>query len=290
MLKSVLFQPLARVSCAALLLLSLPSHATEPLKLIVPQIGKTPRVQVDYFYRLLDLVMRKTESTDGPFTIETCPGEMSSERSVQEVRKGKSINLIWMVTNAKREQDLLPVRMSLLRELNNYRIFLIRKEDQPRFDKISTIDELRKLNAGLGSQWPDVDIMRNNDFAVTNTLSYSSLFLMLAAKRFDYFPRGLYEVFNEEQSHRDMGLAIEKNLMLYYDAPFYFFVSRDNPALADRIERGLKKAQADGSFDQLLLSVPGFARALEEQHNPRRKLFTLDKSAQVPVRAGMGAH
>ena len=86
----------------------------------------------------------------------------------------------------------------------------------------------------------------------------------------------MYEVFNEEKLHRDKGLAIEKHLMLYYEAPFYFFVNPQNKALADRLERGLKLAQADGSFDQLLLSIPGFRRAMEEQGNGQRRLLRLD--------------
>lgn len=247
-----------------------------PLKIVIPPIEPSARLQVDYFYRLLELVLLKTEPSDGPFNITFYPAKVSLERSVEELRNGRDINLIWTATNPKREHEMLPVRVSLLRDLNSYRLLLIRKEDQARFDQVKTHDDLRKLAAGLGSQWPDADIMRRNGYRVVGSVDYDSLFLMLGAKRFDFFPRGLYEVFNEEKLHRDKGLAIEKRLMLYYEAPFYFFVNPQNTALADRLERGLKLAQADGSFDQLLLSIPGFRRAVEEQGNGQRRLLRLN--------------
>lgn len=275
----ILHEFVHRVVCLILTLSCLicrGGQAAEPLKLVIPPIDPNARVQVDYFYKLLQLVLQTTEAEDGAFTIAFYPGPISVERSVEELRQGKSINLIWLATNRKREQDLLPVRVSLIRELNNYRVFLIRSVDQAIFDKIQTADDLRKLSAGLGTQWPDAEIMRSHGFPVTTSISYNSLFPMLAARRFDYFPRGLYEVWNEETMHKPLGLSIEKNLMIYYDAPFYFFVNRQNAALAARLERGLKRAQADGSFDQLLLSIPGFKRGLQEQSNSQRKLFALD--------------
>jgi hypothetical protein len=118
--------------------------------------------------------------------------------------------------------------------------------------------------------------MRNNDLSVIGSPAYLPLFKMLAAKRFDYFPRGLYEVWNEAKIHADLGLVIEKNIMLYYEAPFYFFVNKNNPQLADRIERGLKIAITDGSFEELFASIPSFKRGLEEQKNPQRRLLILE--------------
>lgn len=170
----------------------------------------------------------------------------------------------------------MPIKISLIRELNNYRVLLIRAEDQPKFDQVRDINDLRKFTAGLGSQWPDADVMRNNDLTVIGSPAYLPLFKMLASKRFDYFPRGLYEVWNEAKIHADLGIVIEKNIMLYYDAPFYFFVNKNNPQLANRIERGLKIAIADGSFEELFTSIPSFKLALEEQKNSQRRLLVLE--------------
>ena len=98
---------------------------------------------------------------------------------------------------------------------------------------------------------------------------------MLRVKRFDYMPRGVYESFYEQRTHAGEGIAIEKTIFLHYHVPFYFFVSRDNPALADRIARGLGIALKDGSFDALFNSFPSFRKGLAEIRANRRRIFAL---------------
>lgn len=262
---------------AAGICLLLWTHAclADGLKVIIPPFEKTAETHVGYFYEVLKLALKKTEASDGPFEISFASDAISVNRSLADLKNDVNINVMWTTLDKRREQDLLPIRISLLRELNNYRIFLIRDGDQSRFDQVKTINDLRKLTAGLGSQWPDAEVMRNDDFNVVTSPTYPSLFKMLAAKRFDYFPRGLYEVWDEAELNKDQGIVIEKTLMLYYQAPFYFFVNKKNTAMAERIERGLNIALADGSFDELFLSIPSYKRGIEEQKNSRRTLFLL---------------
>src|SRR5690606_10365438 len=92
---------------------------------------------------------------------------------------------------------------------------------------------------------------------------------------FDYFSRGLYEVWEELRIHSDKGLVIEDRLMLHYHSPIYFFVNRKDKKLADRIHRGLQIAMADGSFDELFFSIPGFKQGYEEMMNPDRRILDL---------------
>jgi hypothetical protein len=258
-----------------ILLLSAHACVADTLKVIIPPYEKTSEAHVGYFYDVLKLSLKKTEASDGPFEISFSTEATSVNRNLADLKNDVNINVMWTTIDQRREQELLPVRISLLRELNNYRIFLIREGDQSKFDQVKSISDLRKLAAGLGSQWPDADVMRKDDFTVITSPNYVSLFKMLSAKRFDYFPRGLYEIWDEAALNKDQGIVIEKTLMLYYQAPFYFFVNKKNTALAQRIERGLNIALADGSFDELFLSVPSYKRGLEEQKNPQRKLFIL---------------
>jgi ABC-type amino acid transport substrate-binding protein len=273
---------LVRLGCLLLLSCCALAQAAGPLRLTVPPFLYNDRPETVYFYKLLELALRKTEQTDGPFSIGTYPAPISPERAIEEIKKNGAINLMWNGTSPSRERDLLAVRFSLIRELNNYRLFLIRKEDQAKFDQVKNLDDLRRLSAGSGLQWPDTAILRENGLPVVTTMHYEALFPMLALKRFDYFPRGIYEVFGEADVHAKEGLVIEKTLMIHYDLPFYFFVNKGNTALADRLERGLNKALADGSFDQLMLGVPRFKRGLEEQRNAKRKLFMLRSQFQSP--------
>lgn len=110
---------------------------------------------------------------------------------------------------------------------------------------------------------------------VVSVVEPEMLFNMLAAKRFDYFPRGLYEVWEEQIVHADKGLVIETSLLLHYSSPVYFFVNKKDVQVANRIERGLKIAKADGSFDRLLHGVYGAQNGFDEIKNPKRKRIEL---------------
>ena len=78
---------------------------------------------------------------------------------------------------------------------------------------------------------------------------------MIAGKRFDYFPRGIDEVWLEIEKNRSdvPEIVVEENLCLYYPLPYYYFVNKNNNKLADRIKRGLQIAGGDGSFKRLFL-------------------------------------
>jgi len=248
--------------------------ANAPLmRFVLPAVTPGSEVQVTYFHLLLRLALEKTE---GPFSIEFYPHELTSPRRALELKRNGVINIMWDGTNVQRERDLLPIRISLVRDLNDYRVFLIRKEDEARFRDVRTMQELRKLTAGAGVNWPSVDVLRHNGLRVETAVNYSSLFPMLKAKRFDYMPRGVHEAWAEEQQYGKDGLMVEPTIFLHYRVPFYFFVSKDNKAMAERVEKGLKLALADGSFDKLLNGYPAFKRALSEIAARKRKVFELE--------------
>lgn len=262
--------------CLHFLMLMLPVLAwAAPERIVLPALHESAREHAAYFPRLLRLALDKTVATDGPYAISHFDQQLTSPRQVLEVKNQGVINVMWDGTDAQRERDLLPVRISLLRELNDYRVFLVRKGDEERFAKIRSLDDLRKLTAGAGVNWPSTAILRANGLPVVTSIAYEYLFPMLAARRFDYMPRGIYEAYYEQRTHAGAGLVIEKTIFFHYPVPFYFFVSRDNPKLAGRIERGLRIALKDGSFDRLFNSYPAFRRSMEEINAGRPKVFEL---------------
>ena len=70
--------------------------------------------------------------------------------------------------------------------------------------------------------------------------------------------------------------------MLYYPTAEYFFVNRDNVALAERIERGLRRALADGSFDRLFREHPVNATAFGKSNILKRRIIRLDNPLLPP--------
>lgn len=269
--------PYCRIAVACFLaLVATASHAADAvLQVVIPPLHQSAREHASYFPKLLQLALDKTVATDGPYAIRHHDQQLTSPRQETELRLNGVINVMWDGSNDKREQELLPIRISLLRQLNDYRVFLIRREDEKKFAAIRSLDALRKLSAGVGVNWPSTDVLRFNRLPVVTSIAYEYLFPMLGAKRFDYLPRGIYEAWYEQRVHADKGFVIEQTIFLHYSVPFYFFVSRENSALAARIERGLQIAQKDGSFDTLFNSFPAFRRSLEEIKAGKRRVFEL---------------
>ncbi|MES2015302.1 MAG: hypothetical protein V4484_02305 [Pseudomonadota bacterium] len=250
--------------------------AAEPalLRVVTPGLHPSSMGHATYFPRLLQLALEKTRD-EGPFEIVHITQNLTSPRQATELRNNGIINLMWDGTNRQRETELWPVRVSLLRHLNDYRVFLIRAEDAERFKAIESLDQLRAFKAGAGVNWPSTDILRANRIPVVTSIAYEYLFPMLRAKRFDFMPRGVYEAFHEQRANPKENLAIEQSIFLHYQVPFYFFVSRENAALGKRVERGLNIAIKDGSFDKLFNSIPAFQQAQAEIDNHKRRVFEL---------------
>lgn len=227
-----------------------------------------------YFYRLLELALRKTDAPSTVTHIQQLPARLEDKRLRNGLMQGK-VDVLWSPTSATFEQQMLPVRVSLLKNLNNYRLLLIRKNEQPIFSTIHNLDDLRKLKGGMSSQWTDAAIMEHNQLPLVKAVGYSKLFKMLAAKRFDYFSRGLYQIQSEVDFIPALELQIEQELMLSYPNEVYFFVNNNNPALAKRLEAGLKIAQNDGSFDQLFNSIPRYQWGMELLQTHQRRVIEL---------------
>lgn len=262
---------------AALLLTVLAAARTAtatPLRVVIPAVHPNAAGHGAYFPRLLALALAKT-SNEGPFEIVAFDQPLTSPRQSREIKNNGVINLIWDGTNLQRETELYPIKISLLRHLNDYRVFLIRAEDKQRFAAITTLDQLRALKAGAGVNWPSTAILTANGIPVVTSIAYDYLFPMLRAKRFDYMPRGVYEAFGEQRLNAVHQLAVEPTIFLHYEVPFYFFVSRSNVALGQRVERGLRIALRDGSFDKLFRSIPAFVEAQAEIDAKKRRIFEL---------------
>src|SRR5690606_18596680 len=249
----------------------------ETLHIVLPYISPSAPSHQMYFPKVLALALDKTAATDGPYTISYLRNNFTLARIISELKFGRSVNVLWTSPDEERERELLPIRIPLLHGLNSHRVFLIRESDRRLYRKIKTLDDLRELRAGSVANWPDTQIMLNSNLPVVTSAHYELLFTMLAGKRFDYFPRGLYEVWDEQQVHAGKDLVVEENLMFYYPAPIYFFVNPRDKALAERIERGLRIAIEDGSFNELFFSEPGFRRGYEELSNRHRRVFELEQ-------------
>ena len=239
----------------------------------------------EYFVSILKLSLEKT-LTSGPYKLAHAGNKMVQKRAVANLSQGISIDILWTMTSKERENILLPIRIPLLKGLLGHRIFIIKKGNEKLFSSINNIQDLKKLSAGQGIGWPDTDILKSNGFKVIESPTYISLFKMLESKRFDYFPRGVNEPWSEVLQHKDKNLVVEKTLLIQYPAPIYFFVKKDNTALASRVEKGLWLAIEDGSFNKLFQSHPSNKDIFEKANISNRKIFKVPNpllSKETPI-------
>ncbi|MBB1521435.1 substrate-binding periplasmic protein [Aquipseudomonas guryensis] len=207
---------------------------------------------------------------------------MPQSRAQQSLEQNdNSVQLMWTMTTKEREQILLPVRIPIYKGLIGWRVALVREEDRHWLKSVRSLADLKPMRFGQRSDWPDTAILRSNGLQVVTSQSYSSLFRMLDAGRFDLFPREVVVAWDEQARANQQGLqlTVDEHVVLHYPTAFYFFTSRARADLAADIERGLERMIADGSFDQLFDSHHG--ATLRKAQLDKRQVIEL-KNPDLP--------
>lgn len=231
----------------------------------------------DFAFDFLQLALAKAGSVQHA---ELTPLYRQQNRAIAELlaNSGK-VHVVGTMTSVEREQQMLPVRIPISKGLIGWRILLVSQDRKDWLRETRGVADLQGLRLALGQDWPDLAVLQGAGLAPATVPSYSRLFGMLKAHRIDAVPRSVNEIWSELARHP--GLAAEPYLALHYPAADYFFVHRDNTALADEIRRGLELAQADGSFDRLLL---GYYRGmLDKAALDQRRVIELSNPGLPPA-------
>ncbi|VUD41208.1 hypothetical protein TDB9533_00440 [Thalassocella blandensis] len=197
-----------------------------------------------------------------------------------------TLDVMWAGTQPKYEKELYPIRIPIFKGMLGHRIFIIREGDQGKFDKVQSLDDLRAIPLGQGRYWGDTAVLKNANMTVVDPVKYKNLFPMLEGGRFDFFPRAIHEPWSEVEMHKELNLTVEKNLLLVYPFAMYFFVSRENPTLAQAIQTGFRNAIDDGSYDDLLFNHPEVKKTLQYSNLKNRTVFRLSNpnmTKETPV-------
>lgn len=215
---------------------------------IYPRPESATDERSEYITKVLTLALEKSGVA---YQVRPSVLVMPKGRSLEQLKQGLDVDVISAVTTREREIELLPIRIPIDKGLLGWRLLLIHAGNRHKFESIKNLEQLRNYQAGLAHDWADVGILRANGLRVVNGANYETLFNMLQAERFDYFPRSVVEIWDEEKNHKGMDIEVETSLLLHYRSAQYFFVNKENKELAADIERGLLRAVKDGSFDVL---------------------------------------
>lgn len=257
--------------------ISAQTFAQSPPSITIPYSAyHTPEYPNYYYEEVLKLALAKTEHDHGKLEIKFYPFNTGRERQRAILKINGGLDLLWSPSSHLREEQLLAVKFNLLRELSDYKILLIRKEDKANFAAVKRLGDLRKFRAGTGSHWQDTKVLQLNSMPIVTSWDYEPMFKMLVAKRFDYMIRGAQEIWPELEQHKDLPIMAEERLLIRYKLPVYFFVHPKNAKLAERIKKGLERAEKDGSLKSLFMSLPAFKKGYDEINKKNKVILDLD--------------
>ena len=203
----------------------------------------------EFGHKLLVLALSKLKQ---PYAVNAFSDHHINEARGEKMVISGKFDIQWMSTSSFREEQMIPIKMPIYKGILGLRLLLVKIRNKKHISQIRSLADLQKYTGGHGSHWGDLPVYKANKLPVHTNANYEPLFLQLANERFDYFHRGLNEIWKEKQRYDDL-LAVADNIMLFYPQPVYFFVSKSNPRLADELETGLKLALKDGSYKKLFL-------------------------------------
>lgn len=247
-----------------------PTASAEPKVLYYPKRPESPRW--DYARTLVELALRYSA---GAYVLKPSDEEMTQARAARELELGH-IQFIWAGTSADYEQRFQPIRIPVLRGLDGYRICIINPDRQAAFDDVASLDAFKAFTIGQDPGWSDVPILQAAGFKLV-TAPYGNLFGMVERDRVDCFLRGAHEVVGDVTNHKleHPALAVEAKLLLVYPFTSFFFVNRNDTALAEALEMGLKRAYEDGSFMEHFNNHPAIRAIFDEAGIEQRRRFDI---------------
>ncbi|MDP2026242.1 hypothetical protein [Sulfuriferula sp.] len=225
-------------------------------------------------YRVLELALQRCGK---PSTLQLHPMAVNDERARAMLRRGE-VNVADFGSGAEFEKAFSAIYFPIDRGLLGYRISLIHHSLEPEFTRVNTLTQLQRFRAGQGIGWSNNAIMQAAGIAVVTGPTLESLFPMLEAKRFDFLPLGLNEVYGFSEQYGDFApsMVVDPRMLLVYRFARLFYVRPDSHELHAMVLSGLKRAFADGSFQKLLASDPSVRRALQRAKLAQRATITLD--------------
>jgi hypothetical protein len=231
---------------------------------------------------LLTAALEASRAQYGPYELRVSPIHMERDRLLEQMRSGTLVNLSAQVTSAEWERALIPIRIPVDKGLAGYRVALIDSRQQALFSQVRTLDQLKAIPLGAGSQWSTTAVLRQAGFRVVQANSTVGLYSMLAAGRFLQFPRSLDEALYEQVVYAPgfPTLVLERDLVVYFPLPRYFFLARGQERLAQRLSYGLGRLLDDGRFDRLFHEY--YDNVITQVGLRRRRVFSIPNPYLTP--------
>jgi hypothetical protein len=200
------------------------------------------------FKKALKIALKeKNPGSDPEVEILELPYSDALHGGVERILEKGDIDFFWSATDTDMEKRLLPVRIPLVMGLLGYRVSITHKDN---LNKLASIENLRSLKSCQLRHWNDVRILDFNGFSVVPTNEFAKTFELTQLKRCDYFPRAIYEGYEELRAaqKRFPELVMFDDILMYYPYPLYVFTSRSKKELNQLFQTGLKRMVYSGEL------------------------------------------
>jgi hypothetical protein len=225
---------------------------------------------------VIERALSISEPEYGAYKFSPILGKMTPGRTLSSLREGKLINTYIGPARENMEEYAIPIKVPIRMGLLNYRLFLVNKSNLAKFDRIESLTGLNEVVAGLQNHWVTTDIFKKSNMNLVTGSNFEGMFLMLQMNRFDYFPRAIYEIYDELE-HRKLQLdniVIEPRLALHLPMPTFVYISRSDAQLAKRVEFGLRKMVKHGEIKLLLDKY--YSEEIQKANLTQRTIIHMD--------------
>ncbi|WP_293749891.1 hypothetical protein [uncultured Paraglaciecola sp.] len=230
-----------------------------------------------YMQKVLELALNKTKEEYGDFRLQATAEGINQGRLLLQMHKSIYSNYFFRVSiTDELLEDFRVIKFPIDRGMSGYRVAFTNKKRQNSYCAINNKEGISKAIIAQGIGWLDSDILKHNGLNVYTIANYKSIFEILSLDRVDLFFRGINEIKAEYETERVTypNLVIEPCIALYYPLPRFFVTDKNNIENANRVEKGLKIAFEDGSFNKLWEEY--FRDSIELVNLQSRTLIKLD--------------
>ena len=229
-----------------------------------------------YNFELIHRILEITRPEFGDFKEEPYGQAPTAKRQAALLSEGKLLNVHWAPPGTDIAlADVIPIPIDILRGLQGYRVCLVNTQASVDFSGINSAETLKGLRIAQAASWAEIPIYRFNGIKPIEPPTLNGLYPMLGLKRFDCIPLGVNEIdtiYKLEKSQYPF-MAIESSLLIVYDSPIYFYVSKKFPKIAERFTLGLNRLLANGDLDKLFNHY--HKKNIDQLHLGNRKVICL---------------
>ncbi|WP_158968143.1 ABC transporter substrate-binding protein [Paraglaciecola sp. L3A3] len=208
----------------------------------------------DYFVHILKRALAVT--ADQP-SIEISINKLpypGQKRAMKLLESGEFYDVNWSANSLERNEKLIYVPFPLFKGLLGHRGFVITPANLPRFKNITSLAELKRLTICQGRGWPDVKVLSDNGFNITEVTYFPAMLDMVKLARCDAVPLSVLEGAVEvaSLSNKSGELIFFNELIISYELVMNFYLPKTRMKLKNRLYKGLLILEKTGEFEKIM--------------------------------------